>query len=228
MPWASSVKGILESWYPGIGGGQAIANLLFGRVNPSGKLPVTFAANEADLPHSQVTGLTPRTGNNGADGAGSRNQARNFPVDYNVEGMAVGYRWFQEKKIQPLFPFGFGLSYTTFSYSGLRASAAGDGVKVSFNVTNTGSRAGAEAAQVYVMLPPSAGEPFKRLVAWKKIALAPGETQAVGLSLDPHYLSVFNVSDSQWELIPGEYKVFVGGSSQNAPLAANIEIARAQ
>lgn len=82
--------------------------------------------------------------------------------------------------------------------------------------------------QVYVMLPPSAGEPFKRLVAWKKIQLAPGETQAVAMTLDPHYLSIFNVSKNEWELLPGEYKVFVGGSSQNTPLAANVKIASAQ
>ena len=139
MPWAPSVKAILESWYPGIGGGQAIANILFGRVNPSGKLPVTFAASDADLPHPQVTGLTPRTGNN-AD-AVTRNQPRQrpqpFAVDYNVEGMAVGYRWFQEKNKQPLFPFGFGLSYTHFAYSNLKVDPAAK--SVTFDLRNTGS-----------------------------------------------------------------------------------------
>jgi len=97
-------------------------------------------------------------------------------------------------------------------------------VKVNFNLKNTGSRAGAEVAQVYVLLPSSAGEPFKRLVAWRKIPLAPGESQAVAMTLDPHYLSIFNAGKGQWELVPGEYKVLVGGSSQNTPLATNVEI----
>jgi len=190
MPWVNSVNAVLESWYPGIGGGQAIGNVLFGVVNPSGKLPVTFPRTETDLPRLIVPGMSPEAARAGGEVTGhwwaeGMKPLPPFNINY-TEGMKVGYRWFEAEGKDPLFPFGFGLSYTTFSYSGLRASAAGDGVKVSFNVTNTGSRAGAEAAQVYVMLPPSAGEPFKRLVAWKKIALAPGETQAVGLSLDPH------------------------------------------
>jgi beta-glucosidase len=216
MPWAPSVKAILEAWYPGIGGGQAIANLLFGRVNPSGKLPVTFAATEADLPHPRVTGLTPRTGNNGADAAGSRNQPRNFPVDYNVEGMAVGYRWFQEKNIKPLFPFGFGLSYTHFAYSNLKVNS--EVKSVTFDLSNTGTLAGDEIAQVYVTLPASAGEPFRKLAGWKRIALAAGASQTVEIPIDPLYLCIFSTADNSWFPPTGIYLIEVGGSSASLPL----------
>jgi beta-glucosidase len=220
MPWAPHVKAVVESWYPGIGGGQAIANVLFGRVNPSGKLPVTFAASEADLPHPKVTGLTERTGNNGADAAGSRNQPRNFPVDYNVEGMAVGYRWFQGKNKQPLFPFGFGLSYTRFAYSNLKIASLAK--SVSFDLRNTGSQAGDEIAEVYVTLPAVAGEPFRKLAAWKRVSLAAGASQSVEIPLDPLYLSIFSTADDAWIWPTGEFLFEVGGSSANLPLHQSI------
>jgi beta-glucosidase len=222
MPWASNVKAIMESWYPGIGGGQAIANILFGRVNPSGKLPVTFAATEADLPHPQVTGLTPRTGNNGTDAAGSRNQPRNFPVDYNVEGMAVGYRWFQQKNIKPLFPFGFGLSYTHFAYANLHI--APDAKSVSFTLRNSGTRGGDEIAQVYVTLPASTGEPFRKLAGWKRVSLAPGATQTVEIPLDPLYLSVYSTADNRWSRPAGDFLLEVGGSSADLPLHQSLRL----
>ena len=216
LPWAANVKGILESWYPGIGGGQAIARVLFGRVNPSGKLPVTFAASDADLPHPQVTGLTPRTGNNGADAGGSRNQARNFTVDYNVEGMAVGYRWFQEKNKQPLFAFGFGLSYTHFVYSNLKVDSNAE--SVSFDLRNAGAQAGDEIAQVYVTLPASAGEPFRKLAGWKRVSLVPGATQSVTIPLDPLYLSIYSPTDDKWSRPAGSFLFEAGGSSTDLPL----------
>jgi beta-glucosidase len=223
MPWASSVKGILESWYPGIGGGQAIANLIFGRVNPSGKLPVTFAASDADLPHPRVTGLTEKTTNNGADAAGSRNQLRNFPVDYNVEGMAVGYRWFQEKNKQPLFPFGFGLSYTRFAYSDL-VVARSAAIYVTFTLRNTGAQAGDEIAEVYVTLPSSADEPFRKLAGWKRVSLAPGASQTVTIPIDPLYLSTYSTTDKKWTRPAGEFLLEVGGSSADLPLHHTISL----
>ena len=220
MPWAPNVKAILESWYPGIGGAQAIANILFGRVNPSGKLPVTFAATEADLPHPHVTGLTEHTGNNGADAGGGRNQARNFPVDYNVEGMAVGYRWFQEKNKQPQFPFGFGLSYTRFAYSNLRMD---DNAKsVSFDLRNTGAQAGDEIAEVYVTLPDIAGEPFRKLAGWKRVSLAAGATETVEIPIDPLYLSIYNPNDDAWKRPSGHFEFEVGGSSADLPLHQSL------
>ncbi len=220
MPWAPKVKAILESWYPGIGGGQAIANILFGRVNPSGKLPVTFAATEADLPHPHVSGLTERTGNNGADAADAGEQTKNFPVDYNVEGMAVGYRWFQEKNKQPQFPFGFGLSYTRFAYSNLRMD---DNAKsVSFDLRNTGAQAGDEIAEVYVTLPATAGEPFRKLAGWKRVSLAAGATETVEIPIDPLYLSTYNPSDDAWKRPSGNFEFEVGGSSVDLPLHQSL------
>ena len=223
MPWATNVKGILEAWYPGIGGGQAIADVLFGRVNPSGKLPVTFAATEADLPHPQVTGLTPRTGNNGADaGTQARQRPQEFPVDYNVEGMAVGYRWFQEKNKQPLFPFGFGLSYTHFAYSSLKVSP--DATSATFTLRNTGAQAGDEIAEVYVTLPTAAGEPFRKLAGWKRVTLAAGATQTVEVPIDPLYLSIYSPADDSWSRSSGEFQFEVGGSSTDLPLRQSLQL----
>jgi beta-glucosidase len=220
MPWAPQVKAILESWYPGIGGGQAIANILFGRVNPSGKLPVTFAASEADLPHPHVAGLTDRTGNNGADASAASGEARDFPVDYNVEAMAVGYRWFQEKAKQPLFPFGFGLSYTHFAYSDLKIDSAA--TRVTFHLRNNGAVDGDEIAEVYVTLPESAGEPFRKLVAWKRVTLAAGQSQTIEIPLDPLYLSTFSPATNSWSAPEGIYLIEVGGSSRSLPLEARF------
>jgi beta-glucosidase len=225
MPWAPKTKAILESWYPGIGGGQAIANILFGRVNPSGKLPVTFAATEDQLPHPKVSGLTERTAGNNADTV-TRNQPRQRPapitVDYNVEGMAVGYRWFQLKNEQPLFPFGFGLSYTHFSYSNLKVDA--NAKSVSFTLRNTGLRKGDEIAQVYVTLPDSAGEPFRKLAAFKRVTLAPGATQTVELPLDPLYLSTYSPTTDTWSRPTGNFLIEVGGSSASLPLRQTLTL----
>jgi beta-glucosidase len=206
MPWIDNVSAALEAWYPGIRGGEAIANILFGEVNPSAKLPVTFPKREADLPHPAI----PETSPSAAE------------INY-TEGLKVGYKWFDAEGKEPLFPFGFGLSYTTYAYSELKITP-GKQAQVSCKVTNTGERAGAEIVQVYVSLPSSAGEPFKRLAAWDKIQLAPGETKAVTLPLDPHHLSIFNVDKDDWELVAGEYKVYVGGSSRNTPLTGTVRI----
>jgi len=222
MPWSSKVKGILETWFPGIGGGEAIANVLDGRVNPSGKLPVTFAEKDSDLPHPHVTGLTERTGNNGMNAAAKGEQQKNFTVDYNVDGMLVGYKWFEVKGKTPLFPFGFGLSYTRFEYSGLKV--APDGASVTFEVKNAGARAGDEVAQVYVTLPARAGEPFRKLVGFKRVPVAADATETVTVPIDPLYLKVFSAEKNGWELTGGEYKVEVGGSSNNLPLHAAVTL----
>lgn len=218
MPWIDDVNAILEAWYPGIRGGEAIAGILFGDVNPSGKLPVTFPKSEADLPRLLIPGMEPGTGS----AARARTPSIPFDIDYS-EALKVGYKWFEAEHKQPLFPFGFGLSYTVFSYSNLQATP-GKELKVSFRVTNTGARAGAEVAQVYVMLPQAAGEPFKRLAGWQKVALAPGESNTVTLTIEPQYLSIFNGDTNDWELVPGEHQVFVGGSSSSTPLATRVSI----
>ena len=219
MPWIDKVSGVLEVWYPGIRGGEAMANILFGSVSPSGKLPVTFPKSEADLPHP-VMQVAP---------GGGPGRGVNTPLNINYsEGLKVGYKWFDAENKEPLFPFGFGLSYTTFAYSQLKAAASGQNVTVTFSVRNTGKVAGAEVAQVYVSLPATAGEPPKRLVAWDKIQLAAGESKAVTLTVESLYLSIFNVDKDAWETPPGEYKVLVGGSSRSTPLSEIVRIAAAR
>jgi beta-glucosidase len=219
MPWSAQVAGIVESWFPGISGAQALANILFGDVNPSGKLPVTFAKSEQDLPHPQIAGIDLQPQGGGGGGRGGRGQIPPFDIPY-PEGLKVGYKWFDAEKKEPLFPFGFGLSYTTFSYSGLKASRD----TVTFTVKNTGKRAGAEIAEVYAALPPAAQEPPRRLVGWSKVQLSPGETKSVSVTVEPLFLSVFNVAKDGWEMTPGEYQVFVGGSSRSTPLTASVRV----
>src|ERR1017187_1464746 len=222
MPWIDHVNAVLEAWYPGTRGAEAIAKILFGDVNPSAKFPVTFAKSEADLPHP--TGMVqppPRKGDMQPmfPGAPWMVNARQFDIEYD-EGLLVGYKWYDAKDKQPLFPFGYGLSYTSYSYSGLKASAAA----ITFEVKNTGKRAGAEIAEVYATLPQAAGEPFNRLVAFQKIALDPGESKSVTLDLNPHYLSIFNEDKNGWELVAGEYTVQVGGSSRDLTLRGTFRI----
>jgi len=222
MPWIDQVNAVLEAWYPGTRGGEAIASILFGDANPSAKLPVSFARTDADLPHPVATVQPPPRQGEDVEpfpGAPWRENRRPFDIEYD-EGLLVGYKWYDAKDKQPLFPFGYGLSYTTYSYSGLKVSAR----QVSFEVKNTGERAGAEIAEVYATLPQAAGEPFKRLVAFKKIALAPGETKSVILDLNPHYLSIFNEAKDGWELVAGEYTVQVGGSSRELPLRGTFRM----
>jgi beta-glucosidase len=219
MPWIGKVNAALEIWYPGVRGAEAMANILFGDVNPSGKLPITFPMSDADLPHPVIPGSerpAPAPAAAPAPGGG-RGRPRDFDADYTVEGLKVGYKWFDAENKTPLFPFGHGLSYTTFAYSGLKASTD----SVSFTVRNTGKRAGAEVAQVYVGLPAAAKEPPKRLVAWEKVQLAAGESKTITLKLEPKFLSIFNEQKDGWEFLPGEYKFFVGGSSRSTPLTAS-------
>ena len=224
MPWIGQVSAALEIWYPGVKGADALANVLFGDVNPAGRLPVSFAKSDADLPHPKVPGMNllrdrdaeakdPMPGAK----AGKRWRMPNFDIDY-TEGLEVGYKWFDAEHKEPLFAFGDGLSYTTYAFSGLKAGID----TVSFTVKNTGKRAGAEIAQVYAGLPAAANEPPKRLVAWEKAQLAPGESRAVTLKIDPKFLSIFNEEKDAWELPAGEYKFFVGGSSRNTPLSAAV------
>ena len=214
MPWIDKVSAVIEAWYPGIRGGEAMARVLFGDVNPTGKLPVTFPKSEADLPHSSVAGMV-------LDANGEPKEQK-LPFDINyTEGMKVGYKWYEAEGKEPLFPFGFGLSYTSFAYSSLEATAGAE-LQVRFTVANTGSRTGAEVAQVYATLPSSAGEPFKRLVGWEKVSLASGESKTVTLTIEPKFLSIFNTAKEKWELPEGEYKIAVGGSSSDTPISQTV------
>ncbi|HXX21603.1 MAG TPA: glycoside hydrolase family 3 C-terminal domain-containing protein [Terriglobia bacterium] len=214
MPWINQVNAVLESWYPGQRGGEAIANILFGDVNPSGKLPITFPMRDADLPHPKLIMPPPK-----------QQPAPEAAPDINyTEGLKVGYKWYDAEDKDPLFPFGFGLSYTAFSYSQLKVTS-GKTVQVSFTVKNSGARAGAEIAQVYLGLPTSAGEPPKRLVGWEKVQLGPGESRSVTVTVDPQMMAVFNPDKDAWEVVPGNYSVYVGGSSRALPLRAKLALA---
>lgn len=218
MPWLDQVSAVLEAWYPGGRGGEAITNILFGDVNPSGKLPISFPKSESDLPHRTIP--APARPVKQPTAHDLNPPPALIDADY-TEGLKVGYRWFDAEKKEPLFAFGFGLSYTKFSYSQLKITQ-GNPAQVSFIVKNVGSRRGAETAQVYLGLPPSAGEPPKRLVAWKKVQLAPGEEQTIALSLDARSMSIFNVEKKDWEVVAGDYRVYVGASSRYTPLAGTL------
>jgi beta-glucosidase len=203
-----------------------VANIVFGEVNPSAKLPITFPVSDADLPHPILVGPSSEEG---APGANMRTGVARptFKVHYD-EGLKVGYKWFDAENKQVLFPFGFGLSYTTYSYSNLEAmpdSQTGASITtVSFQVKNTGSRAGVEIAQVYVSLPASAGEPPKRLVGWSRVALEPGETRKVKVTVDAKVLSVFDEATNGWKLIPGVYTFRVGSSSRDLALTTTMVV----
>jgi len=230
MPWIDDVAGVVEAWYPGIRGAEALANILTGKVNPTGKLAITFPKSDADLPHPTVLQPPPTSqvsfSNMGGDissfMATMSKGLPPFPVTYD-EKLQVGYKWYDAQKKAPLFPFGFGLSYTTYAYSGLTVKS-GDGLTVSFTVKNTGKRAGTEIAQVYSSLPDSAGEPPKRLIGWARVELAPGESKAVTVAVDKERLSVFDEGADAFKLVPGSYNVMAGGSSQDLPLQQAVTL----
>jgi beta-glucosidase len=219
MPWLDQVPAVLESWYGGQEQGNALADVLFGDVNPSGKLPVTFPRGDSATPVSSPG-----------------QYSRTALVAQFTEGLAVGYRGYDQLGIEPLFPFGYGLSYTSFAYSQLHvAPETTDGskpIRVSFTLTNTGSRAGAETAQIYLRLPTSTGEPPKRLVDWAKVELEPGETREVSVTLDPNAtsrpLSYWSVDTNGWEIAAGDYQVFVGASSRDICLTGSLRVHHAE
>lgn len=205
MPWLAAVKGVVEAWYPGQEDGNAIAALLYGDVNPSGKLPVTFPASLSDVPA----------------GTPAQWPGQNGTVQYS-EGLGVGYRWYDGKNIAPLFPFGFGLSYTTFGYSGLTVGTpdASGNVAVGFTVTNTGTRAGSEVAEVYVGEPAATGEPPKSLQGFRKVALASGASSQLSLTLPARAFQYW--SGTGWTTAAGTSTVYVGASSRDLRLTGTV------
>src|ERR1700733_12597872 len=222
MPWIDKVGGVMEAWYAGSKGADAVANVLFGNVNPSAKLPMTFPLNVADLPHPDL--MKPPPGHNAGAGAVLKPEdvKPTFSVHYS-EGLKVGYKWYDAENKPVLFPFGYGLSYTTYQYSDLKVKE-GKEPTVRFTVKNTGKRAGAEIAEVYAALPPSAGEPPKRLVGWAKVQLNAGESKQVTVTVQPKYMSIFDETQNAWKLVPGSYDFMVGGSSKDLPLHQTFSI----
>ena len=228
MPWVDQVAGILESWYPGFAGGTAIANVIFGEVNPSAKLPLTFPKSDADLPHPTLIHPPKESSLDFSDPdilEKSRKGLPPFQIYYD-EGLKVGYKWYDAEKKEVLFPFGYGLSYTTYSYSGLRVElgSANTSTTVTFMIKNTGSRDGEEISEVYASLPASTNEPPKRLIGFAKTKLAAGESKEVTVSVIPEYLSIYDEAKDKMQLVPGEYTIKVGGSSQELPLEKTIDL----
>jgi beta-glucosidase len=222
MPWLTQVAGVMEAWYPGIAGGQTIANLLFGDVVPSAKLPVTFPRSEDDLPHPRIFGMNAPSP--GADSAWVADPQPNRPtfIAQYTEGARFGYKWFDSEGKEPLFPFGYGLSYTRFSYSGLHVDAKAR--TATFTVENTGSVAATEIAEVYVGLPPASGEHFRRLAAWQRVAVDAGQHKVVTVALEPLALASFDEKKDAWSWLRGKYTVSVGGSSRDLPLRAEVSL----
>ena len=212
MPWLARVAGVVEIWFPGSRGAEALAALLFDDVNFTAKLPVTFPASEGQLPVRAIAGPS-RSPVPGAP----TNQS--FDVNYPEKDL-VGYKWYDAKNLTPLFPFGFGLSYTEFTYSNLKVDAD----QVSFALHNAGTHDGAEIAQVYARRP---GDPagVRRLVGFTKLALKAGESTSVTVPVDPLYLSSFDATQHRWIELPGTYAVMVGGASRGDLLTGSFSLA---
>ena len=218
MPWLNQVKGVIEAWYPGQEQGTALARLLFGDANFTGRLPMTFPKTLADTPTStpaQYPGITP---------AGSTIDQ----VSYS-EGLEVGYKWYEVQGIQPLFPFGYGLSYTSFAYDSLAVTPSTNGrqlITVSFTVRNTGHVTGAATPQVYLTLPAAAGEPGRRLIGFSQVTLRPGQVTRVRVTIGPDSaarpMSYWNTTRGSWATAPGRYTVQVGPSSADLPLVRSL------
>jgi beta-glucosidase len=208
MPWLDHVPAVLELWFPGTAGGQAAANLLFGRVNPSGHLPVSFPRDESQLPRR------------GVDGIGFRSE-QPIEVAYS-EGAAVGYRWYEARGLTPLFPFGHGLSYSDFDYGGLSAALRGGALTVSFTIRNTGHVTGAAVPQIYVGPESGGWEAPKRLGAFTKVRLAPGAQQRITLTVDPRLLAMFR--GGQWNVAAGAYRVMLGASSRDVRQTVTVNL----
>lgn len=207
--WLAKVPALVQAWYPGMEGGNALAAMLFGDVNPSGKLSCTFPRRLEDSP-AHAMGNYP-----GKDGT----------VRYE-EGLLVGYRWFDEKNIEPLFPFGFGLSYTRFQYSDLQLKPSGNGaITAEFNITNVGSRDGAEVAQLYVQeVKPRLPRPVKELKGFSKVFLKAGEKRTVTIPLDERSFAFYDPERKGWVADAGDFKILVGGSSRNIELHQDFRL----
>jgi beta-glucosidase len=211
MPWRDKVQAIVQAWYPGQAGGQAIAEVLTGRVNPSGRLPITFPADLSQTPRPELPGLgtpwgTPTT------------------IGYE-EGAEFGYRWFARKRARPLYAFGHGLSYTSFSYGDFQVEG-GDTVRASFTVKNTGPREGADVGQLY--LTEAAGQQRMRLLGFERVPLKSGESRRVTLTADPRLLARFDTATGNWSIAAGTYQVALGVSAEDLRFRAEPPLARRQ
>jgi beta-glucosidase len=209
MPWRNRVKAIVQAWYPGQAGAQAIADVLTGRVNPSGRLPITFPESLAQTPRPELPGLGTPWGTA-------------ITIRYD-EGAEVGYRWYAQKGLTPMYAFGHGLSYTRFDYKDFKVTG-GDTITATFTVTNTGKIAGADVPQVYLI--DAAGQPRQRLLAFERIELKPGESRTVTLTADPRLLARFDGPNGlgRWRIAAGTYRIALGKSATDLVLRADAPL----
>ena len=218
MPWLPKVPAVIEAWYPGQGGGEAIANVLFGRVNPSGRLPITFPASASQAPRPTAIGLDLLHKRDSKRAAGdTKAQLSAFTVEY-PEGANVGYRWYQQTHATPLFAFGHGLSYSTFRYADLKV----EGASASFNVTNTGARQGTDVPQLYVEAADDKGVVTRRLAGWSRVSLSAGETQRVIVALDPRTASTWSTSKKKWNLPTSRLPLTISHSADSAEISGTV------
>ncbi|KMS56546.1 beta-glucosidase [Novosphingobium barchaimii LL02] len=213
MPWLGKVKAVVEAWYSGARGGEALASVLFGDTNPSGRLPVSFPADESQLPRPRLDGsdwVEPDFGGNPKGGKD------NLPTDYDIEGSDIGYRWYARTGAKPLFPFGYGLSYTTFT----QEKPAVKGLSASVTVTNTGQRAGADVVQLYLIS--RAGENKRRLVGFGRVELAPGASRKVAMTIDARLLADWK--DGGWTVPAGDYAFAVGSDAEHLGAAVSVKM----
>jgi beta-glucosidase len=224
MPWLDLTAAVIEAWYPGQRGGEAVADILSGAVNPSGRLTITFPKSEAQLPYPRIQG-DPRGAPEGPVGRGHR-YGRIFIADYS-EGALVGYKWFFARGERPLFPFGYGLSYTKFGLRDLKVSVDGDKVTASVTVRNVGLRAGAAIPQLYLSGPQGDGIPL-RLAGWSRIDLAPGEEGEATISVDPRLLATFDEAARRWRIAAGSYRMTAGFDADHRDLAASFSLESAE
>ena len=218
MPWLGKVKGVLQMWWPGDQGGPATANILLGKANPAGRLPMTWPERLDQMVAQDPKGHPERT-NQGVDGK----------TTYS-EGIFVGYRWFDQQNLKPMFPFGFGLSYTNFQYSGIKVGRAKDGgLDVSITVKNTGKVAGDEVSQIYLGAPksPPEGAQFavKALAQFERVTLAPGQSKSLTLHVEPRRLQYWSSADGKWQTAAGSRTVYAGSSSRDIRLQADVSVA---
>ena len=209
MPWIDKVQGVLEAWYPGTRGGEAIANLLFGVVNPSGHLPISFPGDASQFARKALTETD----------AGKKTGEATYS-----EGATVGYKWFDAHQLTPLFPFGHGLTFTRFEYSDLTARVAEGRAVVKFMVRNTGKREGRAVPQVYVS--PAAGgwEAPKRLAAFTNLPMIRGQASEIEMTLDPRLLAVFDGDANEWRVAAGTYKILLGQSSADIVAETTLDL----
>jgi beta-glucosidase len=209
--WIKDVPAIIEAWYAGMESGNVIADIIFGDINPSGKLPITFPKSLKDSP--------------------AHKSERTYPGNdkvYYDEGIYVGYRHFDKHNIEPLFPFGFGLSYTTFKIDSLLIESEkiskGQNINFSVNIVNTGNRSGSEVIQIYIEpIKPTIDRPPKELKSFEKIHLKPKESKTINFDLEPNVISYFNPKIEKWVIDKGFYKILIGTSSRNIIIEREIE-----